>query len=108
MTQHRPRRLDIDEGLVARAKGAATALTGEPQSFRSVAATAVDRELQHVVALLVAAGLVHRPGGRPRPRELNDTDWDALGAAAELVSADRVQLLRCCLERIAGLVRDNG
>jgi hypothetical protein len=99
--EHRPRRLNIDADLITRAAARAAALTGEAPTFRSTVALAVERELERVIRLLKEAGLQHRPGDKPRPRPIDDRDWDALGDAEQQVAVDRVGLIRCCLERLA-------
>jgi hypothetical protein len=98
---HRSRRLNVPRALEDRAHARAQELTGQPPTFRSTVALAVSRELEHVVALLTEAGLVHGPGDRARPRETDDAIWEKLEAAEKVVSCDKVGLVRCCLERLA-------
>lgn len=100
-TGHRSRRLNIDAELVARAAARAKSQTGTVPTFRSLVALAVRSELEQVVALLTEAGLAHLSGDKPRPREVDDAVWDALGDAEEQVAVGRVELIRCCLERLA-------
>lgn len=98
---HRPRRLALDRDLETRAAQAAQAITGQAPTFRSTLALAIQRELDRVVELLTEAGLTHQPGGKPRPREVDDHIWERLGAAEEAVGVGKVELIRCCLERLA-------
>jgi hypothetical protein len=98
---HRPRRLALDPALEARAARAARAITGQAPTFRSTLALAVERQLDQVVALLTEAGLTHQPGGKARPREVDDHIWERLGEAEEAVGVGKVELIRCCLERLA-------
>lgn len=98
---HRPRRLNIDHELIERATAVAAQITGERPTFRVLVRLALERELAQVVGLLSDAGLVNRPGDKPRPRPIDDRDWEALGEAERQVALGRVELIRACLERLA-------
>ena len=116
---HRPRRLNIDASLVNRAADRIEQLSGSRPSFRDLVAMAVGTlavpvrreggepalvmtgELDRVVELLREAGLVHGPGEKARPREVDDAVWDKLTRAEEETAVGRVELIRACLERLA-------
>ena len=116
---HRPRRLNIAQSLVNRAADRIEQLSGSRPSFRDLVAMAVGTlavpvrrkrgeptlvmtgQLDRVVELLREAGLVHRPGEKARPREVDDEVWERLAQAEAAVAVDRVELIRACLERLA-------
>lgn len=89
------RLVDLDQGLVERAKAQLDLVAAGNQAAIEVA---VARHLPTVISRARAAGLTERPTGRRRSRAIGDSTWEALRKAeAEAVAIDMIALLRACL-----------
>ena len=79
---------------------AAEALCGRDlpvPTTRETISLAVDKYLPVVVQRLLYAGLVPCPDSTRRPRNIDNSTWQALAEATESVPLGQNELLRCCL-----------
>ena len=88
--------VDLDDHLLA----AAQARTGSA-TFRETITRAVTEHLPHLVERLREAGVTSRPTGRRRPRNIDESIWDALAEAEGEVALGVIELARACLVRAA-------
>lgn len=84
--------IDLDESLLGRAQAALGTAT-----FRETIARATALYLDQIVEGLKQLGVVARPSGKRRPRNIDDETWAALARAEGEVSLELIQLLRACV-----------